>query len=254
MNKSSVFLSTLILCGFSVSTPALSAEFGGVSGSLGIKILNEETLNRAYISVDSYVDEEPDGSTRWGRLETSMIHGGDSFSARFDSLDIAVVSGWRAYGSGRIELKFSAVSFQFRSLQTLWDLEYGRSGISLPIYGDWIRVAIEGDLRTRKNFGTTPTQSTSIGLPISLSITTPIDRPMIVSGEVDLRAGLQVLGDESDPISVDLITSARAGYSVVQNPDINVQIYLQHDFESLYLERDGALNSQMVTLGVDLSL
>lgn len=254
MNKSSVFLYTLILCCFSVSVPALSAEFGGASGSLGIKILNDETVNRAYLSVDSYVDEEPGSSTRWGRLEASLLQGGDSFSERFDSLDLVVVSGWRAYGSGRIELKFAAGGVEWDRNWSLLDIEYGRAGASLPIYGDWIRLAIEGDLRTRKSSGTTPGQSTSIGLPISLSITTPIDRPMIVSGEVDLRAGLQVVGDEPDPISVDLITSARAGYSVVQEPEMNVQIYLQHDFESLYLEMDAALTSQIVTLGVDLSL
>jgi hypothetical protein len=254
MKNSSALFCALILCGSSLSLPAASADFGGASGSLGIKVRDDQTVNLVHVSIVSYVDSDTTRSREWGLFETSLLQDGDSFSERFDTFGLSVVSGWMAYGSGRTELIFGVGGVAWDRNWGLLDIEYGRAGASLPLYGDWVRLAIEADLRTRKSLGDAATQSTSVGLPISLNITTPLDRPMIVSGGVDLRAGLQVVGDESEPISVDLSTSVRAGYSVVQEPEMNIQVYLQHDFESLYIDSDEALTSQMAIIGVNLSL
>jgi hypothetical protein len=254
MNKSPYSFCALMLCGLPFSEAAESAGFGGGEASLGFEMYDDSSQNIARVSVDSYVDEGPTSSTRWGSIGASITTGGDSFSDRFTELDLLAVSGWRAYGSGRMELIFMAGGVAWNRNWDLMDLEYGRAGLSVPIYGDWVRLALEADLRTRMNLGSTSTQSTSIGLPITMNITTPIDRPLIVTGDVGLRAGLQVVGDDSEPLSVDISTSVRVGYSVIQEPDMNVQIYLQHNMESLNLEGDDSFTAQLATLGVDFGL
>ena len=254
MNKSPYIFCALMLCGLPLSGVAESAGFGGGAVSLGVEVYDDFTLNIAHVSVDSYLDEGPTSSTTWGSIGASLTTEGDSFSDRFNELEVLAVSGWRAYGSGRMELTFMAGGVAWHRNWELLDLEYGRAGLSVPIYGDWVRLAIEADLRTRKSLGATSTQSTSIGLPIFMNITTPIDRPLIVTGDVGLRAGLQVVGDDLEPLSVDISTSVRIGYSVVQEPEMNVQLYLQHELESLHFDSDTPLTAQLATLGVDFSL
>lgn len=254
MNKSPYIFCALMLFGVPFSEVAESAGFGGGEASLGIEMYDDYSNNVVRVYVDSYLDERPTSSTTWGSIAASLTTDGDSFSDRFDELGVLAVSGWRAYGSGRMELIFLAGGVAWHRNWDLLDLEYGRAGVSVPIYGDWVRLAIEADLRTRKSLGVTSTQSTSIGLPISINITTPIDRPMIVTGDVGLRSGLQIVGDDLETLSVDIRTSLRTGYSVIQEPEMNLQLYLQHELESLRFYSDTPLAAQLITLGVDFSL
>jgi|GEM_PF-6160786 len=254
MKKSVLPLFTLILSCFSLSPEAYSSGFGGVSAALGIKVEGDESANLAQLSAVSYVDGSPTGSTNWGQINASIVQEGEGFLERFDTLALTVVSGWKYYGSGRTELVYQAGKASLDQGFNLLDIYYGQSGVSLPLYGDWVRLALLADLRTRRNFADEATTSTSLGLPISLSFTTPIDRPLIFSGNADIRAGFQLFGGESESISVDAYTSVSAGYSVVQESSMNVHVYIKHALKSFYLGRDENLSRQMFTLGVDLSL